>query len=51
MLGGYVLCLAEAYSVFFLPAEYKDVIAFGILVLILVLRPRGLLGEVVSERA
>ncbi len=51
MLGGYVLGLAEAYSVFFLPAEYKDVIAFGILVLILVLRPRGLLGEVVSERA
>jgi branched-chain amino acid transport system permease protein len=33
-----------------MPSEYKDVIAFGLLVLVLVFRPRGILGEVVSER-
>lgn len=51
MLGGYVLGLAEALGVFVLPAQYKDVIAFSLLVLILIFRPRGILGEVVSERA
>jgi branched-chain amino acid transport system permease protein len=51
MLGGYVLGLAEALGVLVLPAQYKDVIAFSLLVMILVFRPRGILGEVVSERA
>jgi branched-chain amino acid transport system permease protein len=51
MLGGYFLGLAEAFGVLFMPAEYKDVIAFGLLVLVLIFRPRGILGEVVSERA
>jgi branched-chain amino acid transport system permease protein len=51
MLGGYFLGLAEALGVLFMPAEYKDVIAFGLLVLVLIFRPKGILGEVVSERA
>jgi branched-chain amino acid transport system permease protein len=51
MLGGYFLGLAEALGVLFMPAEYKDVIAFSLLVLVLIFRPRGILGEVVSERA
>jgi branched-chain amino acid transport system permease protein len=32
-------------------AEYKDIFAFSILILILIFRPKGLLGEVVRERA
>lgn len=51
MLGGYFLGLAEAYGVLFMPSEYKDVIAFSLLVLILIFRPTGILGEAVSERA
>jgi len=51
MLGGYFLGLAEAFGVLFMPAEYKDVIAFGLLVLVLIFRPSGILGEVVSERS
>jgi branched-chain amino acid transport system permease protein len=51
MLGGYFLGLAEALGVLVMPSEYKDVIAFSLLVLMLIFRPRGILGEVVSERA
>jgi branched-chain amino acid transport system permease protein len=51
MLGGFFLGLAEALGVLVMPSEYKDVIAFGLLVLVLVFRPTGILGEVVSERA
>ena len=50
MLGGFFLGLAEAFGVLFMPAEYKDVIAFGLLVLVLIFRPSGILGEVVSDR-
>jgi branched-chain amino acid transport system permease protein len=51
MLGGYILGVAEALGVLVLPAQYKDVIAFSFLVLILIFRPRGIMGEVVAERA
>lgn len=50
MLGGLFLGLAEAFGVLFMPAQYKDVIAFALLVLVLIFRPRGILGEVVSEK-
>ena len=51
MLGGYFLGIVEALGVLVMPSEYKDVISFGLLVLVLIFRPRGILGERVSERA
>lgn len=50
MLGGYVLGLAEAIGVQFLPAVYKDVVAFSLLVLTLVFRPTGLLRAKLTEK-
>ena len=57
--GGLVLGLLEAFAASYLSlltggnfgAEYKDIFAFSVLILILIFRPRGLLGEVVRERA
>jgi branched-chain amino acid transport system permease protein len=59
MLGGLVLGLLEAFAASYLSlltggafgAEYKDIFAFSILILILIFRPKGLLGEIVRERA
>jgi branched-chain amino acid transport system permease protein len=59
MLGGIVLGMLEAFAASYLSlltggafgAEYKDIFAFSILILILIFRPKGLLGEVVRERA
>ncbi|HYE92369.1 MAG TPA: branched-chain amino acid ABC transporter permease [Terriglobales bacterium] len=59
MVGGLVLGLLEAFAASYLSlltggafgAEYKDIFAFSILILILIFRPKGLLGEVVRERA
>ncbi|KGX34746.1 high-affinity branched-chain amino acid ABC transporter permease LivH [Burkholderia pseudomallei] len=45
MLGGALLGLAETFASGYMPAEYKDVVAFGLLVLILLFRPTGLLGK------
>ena len=45
MLGGVLLGLAETFAAGYLPSEYKDVVAFSLLVLILLFRPTGLLGK------
>lgn len=51
MLGGLLLGISEALGAAFLPeSEWKDVFAFGILILVLVIRPSGLLGERTSEK-
>ena len=57
MLGGMMLGLLEAFAASYLSlmtdgafgAEYKDVVAFLVLILILIFRPKGLLGESVRE--
>lgn len=45
IIGGYILGLAESMSSFFVSTDYKDIVAFLVLVLILSLRPRGLLAR------
>jgi branched-chain amino acid transport system permease protein len=45
MLGGLILGLIESLAVTFMNPAYKDVVAFAILILTLVFRPTGLLGD------
>jgi branched-chain amino acid transport system permease protein len=52
MLGGILLGLLETFGVaiFGIPTAMKDTISFGILILVLLLKPEGLLGKVVREK-
>jgi len=58
VVGGLVLGEVETLAGTFLPVltggamgtEYKDVIAFLLLILLLLFRPQGLLGQVVKEK-
>lgn len=52
MLGGILLGLLEAFGtqIPFIGSEWKDVFSFGILILILIFKPTGLLGKKESER-
>ncbi|GAA5165048.1 branched-chain amino acid ABC transporter permease [Ornithinimicrobium tianjinense] len=45
LLGGFVLGVAENWGSAVIGTEWKDVVAFALLVLILLFRPTGLLGE------
>lgn len=59
MLGGLLLGLVESLGAGylgqltggFLGSNYQDIFAFAVLILVLTLRPSGLLGEKVSDRA
>ncbi len=50
MLGGILIGLIEALWSAYFSAEYKDVAAFGVLVLVLIFRPTGLLGRPEVEK-
>ncbi len=45
ILGGFALGIVESLSVAFIPAGYKDGVAFVVLLLILYYRPKGILGS------
>lgn len=59
MLGGIVLGLLESFAAAYFSiftkgafgAEYKDIFAFAILILILIFKPSGLLGQTVGQKA
>jgi branched-chain amino acid transport system permease protein len=44
MAGGLILGIAEVLSVAYLALSFRDAFAFGLMVLILIIRPRGLFG-------
>jgi len=50
MIGGVLIGLIEAFWGGYLNAEYKDVAVFGVLILVLVVRPNGLLGRAEVEK-
>jgi branched-chain amino acid transport system permease protein len=50
MLGGLLIGLIETFWSAYFTIEYKDVAAFGILVLVLIFRPSGLLGRPEVEK-
>jgi branched-chain amino acid transport system permease protein len=59
LLGGIVLGMLESFAGAYLGtytmgafgAEYKDIIAFAVLIIFIIFRPSGLLGEQVSQKA
>ncbi|HKM01122.1 MAG TPA: branched-chain amino acid ABC transporter permease, partial [Sedimentibacter sp.] len=52
VLGGFILGMAEIMLVSFLPSltGYRDAIAFIILIVVLLVKPTGLLGEKVTDK-
>ena len=50
MLGGVLLGVIEALSKAYLSTQFSDAIVFGVLIVILLVKPAGLLGKQVQEK-
>lgn len=50
MLGGILLGMAEVMGIALLKSEWRDAIAFGILALVLLVKPSGILGRNLQEK-
>jgi branched-chain amino acid transport system permease protein len=50
MLGGLLLGVVEAMGAGYLSVAWKDAISFAVLILILIVRPSGILGERVADK-
>jgi branched-chain amino acid transport system permease protein len=48
--GGFILGFVEIVSATFLPSSYKDMIVFGLLLVILLFRPAGLFGLPINKK-
>lgn len=45
MVGGFILGLAEVFSVAYGASSYREAVAFGLIMILLFLRPQGLFGS------
>ncbi len=50
MLGGMLIGLIEFFGAAYLSTDFRDVYVFGLLILVLLVRPSGLLGSTVAEK-
>jgi branched-chain amino acid transport system permease protein len=50
MLGGFLIGVVESFATWLLGGQWANVTVFAILVLVLVFRPTGLLGEALPEK-
>jgi branched-chain amino acid transport system permease protein len=48
--GGMLIGLLQSYTTGYLSGKWEDVLVFGVLILVLVVKPTGLFGERVAER-
>ncbi len=51
IIGGLALGVAETMGAAYISVPYKDAFAFGLLLLVLLVRPQGLFGERIAEKA
>ena len=50
LVGGFLLGLIEALTAGYLSSQYKDAVAFVMILLVLFVRPQGLFGRKSTER-
>ena len=50
-VGGMLLGVVEALISGYISSAYRDALSFAILMIVLIVRPRGIFGRQVAERA
>lgn len=50
MLGGFLLGVTEVIATAYISSQYRDAVAFALLIIVLLLKPAGLLGRTAQEK-
>ncbi|MGM0508465.1 MAG: branched-chain amino acid ABC transporter permease [Fusobacteriota bacterium] len=50
VIGGFIMGISESLVVGYISSSYRDAIAFGILIVILLVKPDGIMGKNVKEK-
>jgi len=50
VLGGFLIAFVEQFGARYISSDLRDVYVFGVLILVLLLRPTGILGSTVREK-
>lgn len=50
MFGGYIMGIAESYTAGYISSQWSDAVVFGILIVVLLVKPSGILGNNVREK-
>jgi branched-chain amino acid transport system permease protein len=50
VLGGFVIAFVEQFGAFYISTNYRDVYVFTLLIVILLVKPSGLLGSPLREK-
>ncbi|MBX3441064.1 MAG: branched-chain amino acid ABC transporter permease [Planctomyces sp.] len=50
LLGGFVIAFVEQFGAFYISSNYRDVYVFALLIIILLIRPTGILGTPYREK-
>ena len=50
MLGGILLGIIEIFAKAYISTQLSDAIVFAVLIIVLLIRPAGLLGKKISEK-
>jgi branched-chain amino acid transport system permease protein len=45
MLGGFILGITETFTRGFISSQYADALSFSILIIVLLIKPTGILGK------
>jgi branched-chain amino acid transport system permease protein len=51
ILGGILVGMAEIFGAFYISSAYKDALVFAVMFLFLLVRPQGIFGERIADRA
>jgi branched-subunit amino acid ABC-type transport system permease component len=49
LVASFVISIAESLSVMVIPSQWQNLIAFAVMIVMLLIRPRGLFGRAVSR--
>ena len=50
MIGGFVMGIAESLTKSYISSQMSDAVVYGILIIMLLVKPTGLLGKRASEK-